>query len=134
MPGFADFGGGDAGDAVEVCAGKAFFKAAHGELDEVAGLGQGAFGEALFFFFEGGDFEERFANFLAIAVVDVTFRFELFDKIEVSFFSEDGEFFAVRDGLSAFIEDELTGGAVAFPAIDLRPGEDQGVKGVGFAG
>ena len=133
VPGFSNFSGRDAGNRVEAGVGKFDLQTAHREFDEVARLGESAFGEALFFFFEGCDFEQRFADLLAFLVIIVSFDFELCDEAEKLLLGLDREFFAVGDRFRRFVEDELAGSSVAFPTIDFRPGEDESVQRVCFA-
>lgn len=72
VPRFADFASRDAGDNVVLGGRELLLEPAQGELDEVGGLGEGSFGEALFALVELGCEKEGFAGFLASSVVIVT--------------------------------------------------------------
>jgi len=131
IPGFAKFGGDRAGDGIDDGVRKTLFQPAHGELGELAGLGEFAFGEAEILVIHVGGEEESFAGLFPADIIGWPFGVEVIDEGFVLGDGEDAEVFAVGDGLASFIENELAGGALAFPAVDFRGSENEGVEGVG---
>jgi len=134
VPGFADFGGDGTGDGVAGRIGEPVFDASHGELHEVAGLGHHAIGETEVFVIERGGGEKGFAIGFPFVVVEVAFGVEGGDEGVVLAERKEAEAGEAGNGFSFFVDDELAGGAFVFPAVDLGPGEDESVKGVGVTG
>ncbi len=102
------------------------------EPDEVAGDGEVARGEFLFLVVLGEQAADA-ALFAGAVVVVAPARIKAGEVLLKLGQGHDRQLGASGHGLPAFLADELEGRALAFPLVDLVPGDDQRVQRVALA-